>query len=93
MTSVHGPSPSAPISTNLNIQATPPPSAREQTRRYPIGRRTPKLATVPAVLESTALASLAPLLPVRLGVRLLGVTLSSLNTKGTPANQQLTLAI
>jgi len=29
-----------------------------------------------AVLESTALDLLAPLLPVRLGVRLLGVTLS-----------------
>jgi len=36
---------------------------------------------------------LAPLLPVRLGVRLLGVTLSSLNTEETPANQQLMLAI
>jgi len=46
-----------------------------------------------AVLESTALDLLAPLLPVRLGVRLLGVTLSSLNTEETPANQQLTLAI
>jgi len=46
-----------------------------------------------AVLESTALDLLAPLLPVRLGVRLLGVTLSSLNTEDTPANQQLTLAI
>ena len=30
-----------------------------------------------AVLESTALDLLAPLLPMRLGVRLLGVTLSS----------------
>ena len=46
-----------------------------------------------AVLESIALDLLAPLLPVRLGVRLLGVTLSSLNTEETPANQQLTLAI
>jgi len=46
-----------------------------------------------AVLESTALDLLKPLLPVRLGVRLLGVTLSSLNTEDTPANQQLTLAI
>ena len=46
-----------------------------------------------AVLESMALDLLAPLLPVRLGVRLLGVTLSSLNTEETPASQQLTLAI
>ena len=46
-----------------------------------------------AVLERTALALLAPLLPVRLGVRLLGVILSSLNTEEMPANQQLTLAI
>jgi len=46
-----------------------------------------------AVLESTALDLLKPLLPVRIGVRLLGVTLSSLNTEDTPANQQLTLAI
>ena len=45
--SAHGPSPSAPISTNLNIQATHPPSARERTRKYPTGRRTPNLATVP----------------------------------------------
>jgi len=47
MTSVHGPSPSAPIFTNLNIQATRPPSAREQTRKYPSGRRTPNHAAVP----------------------------------------------
>ena len=46
-----------------------------------------------AALESATLDLLAPLLPVRLGVRLLGVTLSSLNTEETPANQQLTLAI
>jgi len=46
-----------------------------------------------AVLESTALDLLAPLLRVRLGVRLLGVILSSLNTEETPANQQLMLAI
>ncbi len=46
-----------------------------------------------AMLESTALDLLTPLLPVRLGVRLLGVTLSSLNTEDTPANQQMTLAI
>ena len=46
-----------------------------------------------AVLESTVLDLLAPLLPVRLGVRLLGVTLSSLNTQETPASHQLTLGI
>jgi len=47
MMSVHGPSPSAPVFTNLNIQATHPPSAREQTRKYLTGRHTPNLATVP----------------------------------------------
>jgi len=47
MTSVHAPSPSTPIFTNLNIQATHPPLVREQTRRYPTGRRTPNLAAVP----------------------------------------------
>ena len=47
MTSVHGPSPSAPNFTNLNIQATHPPQVRERTRKYPTGQRTPKLATVP----------------------------------------------
>ena len=46
-----------------------------------------------AVLENTALDLLAPLLPVRLGVRLLGVTLSALNTEETGPDQQLTLAI
>ena len=46
-----------------------------------------------AVLEHTALALLAPLLPVRRGVRLLGVTLSSLDTEDTPARQQLTLGL
>jgi len=47
MMSVHGPSPSPPIFTNLNIQATHPPLVREQTRKYPTGRRTPNLAAVP----------------------------------------------
>jgi len=47
----------------------------------------------PAVLESTALDLLAPLLPVRMGVRLLGVTLSSLNTEEASASHQLTLAL
>ncbi len=37
----------SPDHTNLNIQATHPPSVREQTRKYPPGRRTPNLATVP----------------------------------------------
>ena len=46
-----------------------------------------------AVLEGTALDLLAPLLPVRTGVRLLGVTLSSLNTEEASASQQLTLAL
>ena len=48
MTSVHGPSPSTPSFTNLNIQATHPPLVREQTRKYPTGRSTPNLATVPS---------------------------------------------
>ena len=46
-----------------------------------------------AVLEGTALDLLAPLLPVRTGVRLLGVTLSSLDTEEASASQQLTLAL
>ena len=36
---------------------------------------------------------LAPLLPVRMGVRLLGVTLSSLDTEEASISQQLTLAL
>ena len=47
MTSVHGPSPSAPVFTNLKIQATRPPSVREQTRKYPTYLCTPNLAAVP----------------------------------------------
>ncbi len=47
MTSVHGPSPSVPVFINLKIQATHPPSVREQTPKYPTGRRTPNLAAVP----------------------------------------------
>ncbi len=46
-----------------------------------------------AMLEGTALDLLAPLLPVRTGVRLLGVTLSSLNTEEASTGQQLTLAL
>jgi len=41
------PSPSAPIVPNLTIQATHPPSAREQ-RKQPTGRRTPNFAAVPS---------------------------------------------
>jgi len=59
------------------------------TRSRSFGDFVPSLTA----LESTALDLLVPLLPVRLGVRLLGVTLSSLNTEDIPANQQLTLAI
>jgi len=47
ITSVHGPSPSAPVFTNLKIQATHPPLVRERTQKYPTGRRTPNLAAVP----------------------------------------------
>ena len=46
-----------------------------------------------AALEGAALDLLAPLLPVRLGVRLLGVTLSTLNTEEMPVSQQMMLAI
>ena len=46
-----------------------------------------------ALLEGTALDLLQPLLPVRLGVRLLGVTLSSLDTEPSSASQQMTLAL
>jgi DNA polymerase-4 len=45
------------------------------------------------MLESTALDLLAPLLPVRLGVRLLGVTLSALNTVEEASDRQLTLRL
>jgi len=43
---VHGRSPSAPVFTNLKIQATRPPSVREKTRKYPTGPRTPNPAAV-----------------------------------------------
>ena len=55
MPSVHGPSPSPPIFTNLNIQTTHPPLVREQTRKYPTGPCTPNLAAVP--VEAVYLAS------------------------------------
>ncbi len=46
-----------------------------------------------AALERAALDLLVPLLPVRLGVRLLGVTLSSLDTDEALTGRQLTLGI
>ena len=46
----------------------------------------------PAALEGTVLDLLAPLLPVRLGVRLLGVTLSGLEAEDVSAVRQMTLA-
>src|ERR1700747_551902 len=41
MPSVACPSPSAPICTNLTIQATRPPPVNEQTRKYPLLVLTP----------------------------------------------------
>ena len=49
MTSVHGPSPSAPVFTNLKIQAMYSPQVRERTRKYPTGRHTPNRAAVPVL--------------------------------------------
>ena len=46
-TSVHGPSPSAPVCTTPNIPATHPSLVREQTRSHPTYLRTPNLAIVP----------------------------------------------
>lgn len=46
-----------------------------------------------AMLESTAFNLLTPLFPVRMGVRLLGATLSSLNTEEASTGQQLTLGL
>src|SRR6202171_882834 len=47
MTSVHGPSPSAPVFTNLKIHATRPPPVREQARKYQTRPGTPSFAAVP----------------------------------------------
>jgi len=47
MTSVAGPSPSAPIFTTLTIQATRPLPVKEPTRKYPLDADTPELAAVP----------------------------------------------
>jgi DNA polymerase-4 len=46
-----------------------------------------------SVLEMISLELLSALLPMRKGVRLLGVTLSSLNTDEEPAGRQLPLAL
>jgi DNA polymerase-4 len=46
-----------------------------------------------SVLEMISLDLLSALLPMRKGVRLLGVTLSSLNTDEEPASRQLPLAL
>jgi len=60
-----------------------------------ITRSRPFADVVPilAMLESTTFDLLTPLLPVRMGVRLLGVTLSSFNTEEASTGQQLTLAL
>ena len=44
-----------------------------------------------AALERTASELLASIFPIRLGVRLLGITLSALDMEDLPAAQQLTL--
>ena len=59
------------------------------TRSRSFGNFVPSVAA----LERAALDLLAPLLPVRLGVRLLGVALSSLNTEETLPSRQLTLGL
>src|SRR5277367_325345 len=47
MTSVQCPSPSAPIFTNLKIQATRPPQSKNRREKYPFGAPTPNLEPVP----------------------------------------------
>ncbi len=59
------------------------------TRGRPFADVVPSLA----MLEGIAFDLLTPLLPVRMGVRLLGVTLSSLNTEEASTGQQLTLTL
>jgi hypothetical protein len=49
ITSVAGPSPSAPIFTTLTIQATRPRPAKEPTQKYPFGAHTPKFGAVPPI--------------------------------------------
>jgi DNA polymerase-4 len=46
-----------------------------------------------AAVEDMSLELLTSLFPVRKGVRLLGVTLSSLNTKDAPVSNQLSLTL
>ena len=58
-----------------------------RSRSFPVSL--PDLAT----LERTVVDLLAPLVPVRLGVRLLGVTLSTLETGDTPVVHQLTMTL
>src|SRR5271170_5758724 len=48
MTSVQCPSPSAPIFTNLKIQATRPPQSKNRREKYPFGAPTPNLEPVPS---------------------------------------------
>jgi hypothetical protein len=50
-TSAHCLSPSAPIFTNLPIQATRLPPIRDQTPNYRFGARTPNLQAVPRRLQ------------------------------------------
>src|SRR5271167_4605779 len=49
MTSVQCPSPSAPIFTNLKIQATRPPQSTNRREKYPFGTPTPNLEPVPGL--------------------------------------------
>src|ERR1700691_457749 len=51
MTSVQCPSPSAPIFTNLKIQATRPPQSKNRREKYPFGAPTPNLEPVPIRLQ------------------------------------------
>jgi len=44
---VQCPSPSAPIFTNLKIQATRPPQSKNRGEKYPFGAPTPNLEPVP----------------------------------------------
>jgi len=46
-----------------------------------------------SVLEKVSLELLSSLFPMRKGVRLLGITLSSLNTEEEPETRQLTLTM
>jgi len=52
MTSVQCPSPSAPIFTNLKIQATRPPQSKNRREKYPFGAPTPNLEPVPDAMTN-----------------------------------------